>query len=67
MSEEMPAGLFFFEKVIGLILIIIGAVVAYITAANPPTGDISNFTSFFILGGIILIGIGIFLIIAKTE
>ncbi len=67
MSEEMPAGLFIFEKVVGLILIIIGAVVTYITATTPPSGDIKQFASYFIFGGIILVGIGIFLVIAKTE
>ncbi len=67
MSEETPAGLFVIEKVVGLIFIIIGAVVTYVTVTNPPAGDISDFVSFFILAGVILIGIGIFLVLAKTE
>ena len=67
MSEEMPGGLFIFEKVVGLILIVIGAVVAYITATTPPAGDIKQFAGYFIFGGIILVGVGIFLVIAKTE
>ena len=67
MSEEMPAGVLLAEKLVGLILIIIGAVVAYFTATNPPPGDISNFLNYFITAGIVLVGIGIFLVLAKTE
>ncbi len=67
MSEEMPAGVLVIEKVVGFILIIIGAVVTYFTAATPPTGDAGTFSSIFIIGGIILLGVGILLVLAKTE
>ena len=67
MSEEMPSGLFVAEKLFGLVLIIIGAVVAYFTSTSPPTGDAGTFSSLFIIAGIILLGIGILLVLAKTE
>ena len=67
MSEETPAGLFIVKKVVGLILIIIGAVIAYFSATNPPAGDVGQFVSIFIIAGVILIGIGILLVLAKTE
>lgn len=67
MSEDVPAGLLFTEKIFGLILIIIGAAVAYITATNPPIGDIGTFSSIFTIIGIIVLGAGILLVLAKTE
>ncbi len=67
MSEEMPAGLLVVEKVFGLILIVIGAVVAYFTFTTPPTGDAGTFSSLFTIAGIIVLGIGVFLVLAKNE
>jgi len=67
MSEEFPAGVFVAEKLFGAILIIIGAVVTYFTSTSPPTGDAGIFSSLFIIAGIILLGIGILLVLAKTE
>ena len=67
MSEETPTALFAIEKLFGVILIIIGAVVAYFTFTSPPPGDVGYFSSLFIISGIILLGIGIFLVLAKTE
>ena len=67
MSEEMPAGLLAIEKLFGLILIIIGAIVTYFTFTSPPTGDAGTFSNIFIIAGIILLGIGVLLVLAKTE
>jgi hypothetical protein len=66
MSEEMPTGVFIVEKVFGLILIIIGGVVTYITSTSPPAGDAGTFSSLFTIAGIILLGIGVLLVLAKT-
>ena len=66
MSAEMPIGLTVVEKLFGLILIIIGAIVAY-SSINPPAGDISHFSGIFVAIGLVIAAIGIFIFIAKTE
>jgi len=66
MSENLPMGLFVAEKLFGIILIIIGAIVAN-SSLNPPAGDISNFSGLFTLIGVIVLVLGIFLIVTKTE
>jgi len=66
MSEEMPLRLTIAEKLIGLILIIIGAIVTYFSL-NPPTGDISQFSYIFIAVGLIVVASGLFLVIVKSE
>lgn len=67
MSEEMPTGILVVEKLFGLILIIIGAAVAYFTSTSPPTGDTGILSNLFIIAGIILLGIGVLLVLAKTQ
>jgi len=73
MSEDVPIGLAVAEKIFGLILIIIGAIVAYYSInppagdINPPAGDISHFSGIFTAAGLVIVAIGIFLLIAKTE
>ncbi len=67
MSEEMPTGLLLVEKILGIVLIIIGALITYLTATSPPTGDAGIFSSIFIVIGIVILGIGILLLIAKNE
>jgi len=66
MSENVPVGLAVAEKLFGLILIIIGAIVAYYSI-NPPAGDISHFSGMFTAAGLVIVAVGIFLVIAKTE
>ena len=66
MSEDVPIGLAVAEKIFGLILIIIGAIVAYYSI-NPPAGDISHFSVIFTAAGLVIVAIGIFLLIVKTE
>ena len=66
MSTEMPLGLTLVEKIFGLILIIIGAIFTN-ASLNPPAGDINHFSTIFVLSGLIIAGIGMFLLISKTE
>lgn len=66
MSENLPMGLFVSEKIFGLILIIIGAIVAN-SSLNPPSGDISHFSGIFTFIGFIVLIVGVFLIITKAE
>jgi len=53
MSENMPIGLAVAEKLFGLILIIIGAIVTY-SSINPPAGDISHFSGIFVVTGVVI-------------
>ena len=66
MSEDVPIGLMVAEKIFGLILIIIGAVVAY-NSTNITTGDVSNFAGIFTVIGVVILAAGIFLVVVKTE
>ena len=66
MSADMPIGLTVVEKLFGLILIIVGAIIAY-SSINPPAGDISHFAGMFIAAGVVIAVLGIFLLISKTE
>jgi hypothetical protein len=67
MSEEVPTGLLVAEKIFGVILIIVGALITYLTATSPPIGDTGMFSSIFIIVGIVILAIGILLLIAKNE
>lgn len=55
------------EKLIGLIMIAIGAITLYTTYNN--LGSFSGVGNplFFLAGGVILVMIGIFLVIAQTD
>jgi len=66
MSEEMPLRLTIAEKLIGLILIIIGVIVTYYSL-YPPAGDISHFSSIFVAVGLVVVASGLFLFIVKSE
>ena len=66
MSATSPLGLFVVEKLFGLILIIIGAIVTD-SSLNPPAGDISQFAGIFTFLGVAVLIVGIILIITKTE
>jgi len=67
MSEEKPVGLAIFEKFFGLLLVLIGALTAYITYNNPPGGAVAPFSGIFIASGFVLMAVGILLILAKAE
>lgn len=65
MSEGMPFGLTFAEKILGIIIALIGLILAYYSLNSPDVSGIAR--GFFIAGGIILIMLGLLLLIAKTE
>ena len=67
MSKEAPTGLSIAEKFLGLLTILIGAVAVYVTYTNPPTGQIGRFSGIFMAAGFALIGLGVFLVLAKAE
>jgi hypothetical protein len=54
----------FLERVFGLILIIIGGILAYLTVT---TADLGGFTVFFSVLSIILVIIGVFLLLVKPP
>lgn len=66
MSENVPIGLTVAEKIFGLILTIIGTVFVYYSI-NVPAGDISHFSGIFTVAGLVVLAVGIFLIIVKSE
>ena len=66
MSVDMPIGLAVAEKLFGVILIIVGAIIAYLSV-NHPAGDISHFAGIFVAVGIVIAVIGVFLLMAKAE
>ena len=66
MTEDRPMILTIIEKLLGLTLIIIGALVAF-DSTNPPAGDISQFSGIFTLVGIVILAAGVILLIAKTK
>ncbi|MBS7616025.1 hypothetical protein KEJ45_02345 [Candidatus Bathyarchaeota archaeon] len=65
MSEEGSFGITAAEKFFGLIIMIIGAVATYYTLTS--TQALGVYTGFFGFLSIVLLAIGLFLIIAKTE
>ncbi|KPV62386.1 MAG: hypothetical protein AOA65_1837 [Candidatus Bathyarchaeota archaeon BA1] len=67
MSREAPVGLVIAEKFLGLLIILVGALLVYVTYTNPPTGPVSPFSGVFMAVGFALIALGIFLILAKAE
>jgi len=67
MSEERPIGLTITEKFLGLIVILIGALTINFTYNDPPEGIVAPFAGIFIAAGIVLVAIGVFVILAKTE
>ena len=62
----MPIGLTVVEKLFGVILIIVGAIVAYFSI-NPPAGDISHFAGIFTVAGVVIVIVGILLLLVKAE
>ena len=64
MSKEAPIGLTIMEKLLGLLMITIGAITFYVTYTN--LGSAPN-PAPFLLVGMILAVLGVFLVLAKTE
>lgn len=65
MSEEGGFGLILAEKFFGLVLVIIGVLALYYTFIS--SNALEAFTGFFGFLSVILMGLGLFLIIAKIE
>ena len=66
MTADKPMLLGIIEKLLGITLIIIGAIIT-IDSTNPPPGDISHFPGIFTIIGIVILAAGIFLLITKAE
>jgi hypothetical protein len=66
MSENRPIGLTIIEKLLGLTLIIVGALFAFQSTSLLPDG-IKQFSGIFTVLGVVIIGAGIFLIIVRTK
>ncbi len=65
MSSKAPVGLTIMEKLIGLIMIAVGAITFYATYTNLASLPVDPL--IFLATGIILIVVGILLLIARTE
>jgi len=65
MSKEAPMGLTFMEKLIGLLMIAVGALWFYTTYIN--IGSLDPPSVIFLGGALALIILGIVLLIAKIE
>jgi len=65
MSKEAPIGLLFMEKLIGLVLIVVGALWFYTTYTN--IGSLDPSDAIFLGGSSTLIILGIILFTAKIE
>lgn len=66
MSIEAPIGLKLISKVLGIVLIILGAIIA-IYSNNPPEGDISQISGLFVLAGLVVAATGLFMLVAKNQ
>jgi len=65
MSKEAPIGLTIMEKLLGLIIILVGAITFYATYTN--MANVGSLLIFFLAAGLILIALGVFVVIAKAE
>jgi len=64
MSDRLTFGIAFLEKILGIIIAVIGALLAYFTYQSP---DVPAMASFFFLGaGLVLLAVGAILVVAKT-
>lgn len=66
MSEETPVGLAVAEKLLGIILIVLGAIIAYYST-ELTEGDVSQLAGLFTAAGLIVAATGVFMLIAKHE
>jgi len=62
---EAPLGLTIMEKLVGLFIMLIGIIIFYVTYTN--ISSIGSHPIIFLVAGLILIGLGIVMLIAKTE
>jgi hypothetical protein len=63
--SEAPLGLTIMEKIIGFFLMLIGIIIFYVTYTN--ITQIGSYPIIFLVAGLILIGLGILMLLAKTE
>jgi len=62
---EAPLGLTIMEKLIGFFIMLIGIIIFYVTYTN--ISSVGSHPIIFLVAGLILIGLGIVMLIAKTE
>lgn len=62
---EAPLGLTIMEKLIGFFIMLIGIIIFYVTYTN--ISSVGSHPIIFLVAGIILIGLGIVMLIAKAE
>ena len=68
MSEEGDAfWVSLAEKLIGLILVIIGAIMIYFTVTSSGSNDLGAFTAFFGVIAAVLLIIGLFLLLVRPP
>ena len=65
MSEESSFWINLAEKLLGLLVLAIGAVMLYFTATS--TGNLNVFTGFFVFLSVVIIVIGLFLLIVRPS
>ena len=65
MSEEGSFGISFVEKIFGLIILAVGGLASYFTLES--STELKGFTGFFGVLSFILIVLGLFLVVSKTE
>ena len=66
MSKEAPVILTLAEKILGIVLIILGAIIAYYSI-GATGGDFSHLSGLFTVAGLVIAAIGIFMFITKHE
>ncbi len=62
---EAPLGLTIMEKLVGLFIMLIGIIFFYVTYTS--ISSIGSHPVIFLVAGLILIGLGIVMLIARTE
>ena len=65
MSTEAPIGLTIMEKLLGLIIILVGVITFYVTYTNMAIAG--PLPILFLAAGFVLIALGIFILIAKAK
>lgn len=64
-GSEAPLGLTIMEKLIGFFIMLIGIIIFYVTYTN--LSNLGSHPIIFLIAGLILMGLGLIMIIAKTE
>jgi hypothetical protein len=64
-GSEAPLGLTIMEKLIGFFIMLIGIIIFYVTYTH--LSNLGSYPIIFLIAGLFLIGLGLLMIIAKTE